>query len=62
MTTAASTFMDYIQETYRELELHLIPALQKVLSFQYVRTPFSENCQSSFCPLSAMNIFQWRSM
>jgi hypothetical protein len=51
----SSTFRDYVQETYFELELHLFIASQTFLSSQYSRTPLSENGQSSFCQLSSSN-------
>jgi hypothetical protein len=43
MITSSSTFRDYVQETYSELQCHLFPALQTFLSSRYIRTLLSEN-------------------
>jgi hypothetical protein len=49
--------MDYVQETYCELELHLFPALQKVLSSKHERTPLSENGQEFILPFICKEYF-----
>jgi hypothetical protein len=53
MITSSSTFTDYVQETYSELQCHLFLALQTFLLPQYIRTLLSENGQGSFCSLYA---------